>query len=99
MEIKIQSIHFDADEKLLEFSKKKVGKLTQFFDHIITADVYFRLENNGATVKDKVVDLKVNIPGQTLYASETSKTFEESVDSTVASLERQLKKHKEKLKK
>lgn len=99
MEIKIQSIHFDADEKLLEFSKKKVGKLTQFFDHIITADVYFRLENNGAAVKDKVVDLKVNIPGHTLYASETSKTFEESVDSAVASLERQLKKQKEKLKK
>lgn len=98
MEIKIQSIHFDADTKLLEFTEKKVGKLSQFFDHIITADVYFRLENGDATIKDKVVDLKLNLPGTTLYASDTSKSFEESVDSAVNSLERQLKKYKEKLK-
>lgn len=98
MEIKIQSIHFDADTKLLEFTEKKVNKLSQFFDHIITADVYFRLENGGAQVKDKVVDLKLNLPGSTLYASDTAKSFEEAVDNAANSMERQLKKYKEKLK-
>lgn len=98
METRIQSIHFDADEKLLEFTKKKLSKLTQFFDHIVSSDVYFKLENNGSSVRDKIVELKVNIPGSTLYASETSKSFEEAVDESVDSIARQLKKHKEKLK-
>lgn len=98
MEIQIQTIHFDADEKLIDFTKKKVGKLTQYFDHIIAADVYFKLENNHTDIKDKVVELKLNIPGNTLYISETRKTFEEGVDNAVEGMSRQLKKHKEKLK-
>ena len=98
MDIQIQTIHFDADEKLLDFTKKKIGKLTQYFDHIVSADVYFKLENNHTDVKDKIVELKLNIPGNTLYISETHKTFEEGVDQAVEGMSRQLKKYKEKLK-
>lgn len=97
MDVQIQSIHFDADVKLLEFTKKKVDKLSQYFDKIIDVDVYFKLDDKNATVKEKVTHLKVNIPGSTLYAKESSKSFEESVDNAVEALSRQLKKHKEKL--
>ena len=98
MEIRIQSIHFDADVKLLEFTKKKVQKLQTFHDRIQDADVYFKLDKNSAVVKDKVVDISINIPGSTLHASDTAKSFEEAVDGSVEALIRQLQKHKEKLK-
>ena len=96
MDVQIQSIHFDADIKLIDFTKKKVGKLTQYFDKIIDVDVYFKLDDVSATVKEKVTHVKVNIPGSTLYAEEKSKSFEEAVDNAVEALTRQLKKHKEK---
>jgi putative sigma-54 modulation protein len=44
MKIRVQSIHFTADVKLLDFIQKKADKLDQFFDQIISGDVYLRLE-------------------------------------------------------
>ena len=98
MEIRIQSIHFDADKKLLAFTEKKVGKLSVVFDRIVDADVYLRFDNGSTAVKEKAAEIKINIPGTTLFAKEHSKTFEKAIDNAVGSLRKQLKKYKEKLK-
>lgn len=94
MEIIMQSVHFDADVKLKEFIEKKLSKLETFFDHIVSADVILKLENSGQ-VKDKIAEIKLNVPGSTLLAKETSKTFEESIDLCSDALRRQLQKYKE----
>lgn len=96
MNIHTQSVHFDADAKLLEFIDKKVEKLQVFFDRIIEADVFLRLEKNGQ-VQDKIAEIKLKVPGNVLIAKETSKTFEGSIDNSVAALKRQLIKRKEKM--
>lgn len=95
MMIQTQSVHFDADSKLLAFIEKKVNKLEVFFDRIISADVILRLENTGQ-VQDKIVELKLNIPGTTLVAKETSKTFEAAVDAAAEAARRQLLRYKRK---
>ena len=98
MEIRIQAIQFDADKKLLEFTKSKVEKLEHFSDNIIDIDVYLRIESAHGQVKEKAVEVKLNLPGATLFVKEHSKSFEVSVDKAVEALTRQVKKHKEKLK-
>ncbi|HPV56835.1 MAG TPA: HPF/RaiA family ribosome-associated protein, partial [Tenuifilaceae bacterium] len=45
MNIKIQSIKFDADKKLTDFIEKKVSKLERYFDNIVDAEVFLRLQN------------------------------------------------------
>jgi ribosome-associated translation inhibitor RaiA len=45
MNIKIQSLRFDADKKLLDYVESKVGKLNQFADNIVGAEVILRLDN------------------------------------------------------
>lgn len=94
MKVQTQSVHFDADAKLLEFIDRKLNKLEVFFDRIIDAEVYLRLENSGQ-VKDKVAEVKINVPGSILIAKDSSKSFEESIDTVANSLKRQLIKHKE----
>ncbi len=96
MRIMMDSIHFKADKKLLDFIEEKVGKLEQYFDRIVDAEVKLKLENNGA-VRDKVVELKLKVPKDTLFTAETHKTFEVAVDQAVKQMVRQLKKYKEKL--
>lgn len=96
MNIKVQSIHFDADRKLLEFIDEKVGKLSQYFDDILDAEVFLKLDNNN-TIENKIVEIKLNIPGKILFASDQSKAFEQSVDESVDNLRRQVTKHKQKL--
>lgn len=94
MELQIQSVRFDADAKLLEFIEKKLAKLETFFDKIVSADVILKLEADDEK-ENKLVDIKLNVPGSVLISSEGARTFEEAVDEAADSLRRQLIKHKE----
>lgn len=95
MRIDIQTPHFTADAKLLDFIKNKLGKTQRFSDKITDAVVYLKLEN-AAKVKDKMVELKIAIPGDTLISSSTDKTFEAAFDAANDSMIRQIKRYKEK---
>ncbi len=95
MKIKTQAVGFSADSKLIEFIDQRLPKLDQFFDRIISAEVALKLENSGQ-VKDKIAEIRINVPGNTLIVKETQKTFEAAVDNSIDSLKRQLKRHKEK---
>ncbi len=96
--LKISSVHFDADKKLLEFVQEKVNKLGQYYDKIIDGDVVLKIDNSK-TGENKIAEIKISIPGNDLFAKKQCKTFEEATDSSVEALQIQLKKHKEKLKK
>ncbi len=99
MNIRIQTIHFDADTKLTDFLEKRAWKLHTFYDRIHEFDAYLKLDNGSGQVREKVVELKVSVPGSTLFAAAHDLTFEKAVDEAVESIRRQLKKHKEKVKK
>ncbi len=95
MKIRVQSIHFTADKKLLNFIQKKADKLDVFFDHIISGEVYLKLEN----VEDetnKITEIKLLVPGTQLFAKQQCKTFEEATDLAIESLIKQIGKHKQK---
>ena len=96
MKLQVHSLKFDADVKLLDFIQKKVDKLDTFYDRIIDAEAYLRLNNEGT--ENKTVELKINIPGSQLFCKEHSKSFEEATDMAVDSLKRQLRKYKERQK-
>ena len=96
MEIKIQSIHFDATEQLEAFIEKKIAKLEKTFEDIQKVEVQLKLVK-PATAVNKEVSLSVAVPGNTLFVEKTSDTFEESTDLCVDSMRAQLQKFKEKL--
>jgi putative sigma-54 modulation protein len=82
MKITVQSIHFTADQKLLDFIQKKADKLETFFDKIVSGEVYLKLEN----VEDeanKISEIKLMLPGLQMFAKEQCKTFEEATDLAV----------------
>ena len=91
----MHSIHFDADTKLTDFIQKKADKLETFFDRIIDGEVFMKVENNDSR-ENKTIEIKINIPGTQLFASEKSKSFEAAADQAIEAIRRQLKKHKEK---
>ena len=98
MEIKIQSIHFDATEKLQDFIEKKVAKLEKTFEDIKTAEVQLKVVK-PATAQNKETSLTASVPGQTLFVEKTCDTFEEGVDLCVDAMKVQLTKFKEKARK
>ncbi|MBQ7869115.1 MAG: ribosome-associated translation inhibitor RaiA [Prevotella sp.] len=96
MEIKIQSIRFDATEKLQAFIEKKVAKLEKSYEDIQKVEVQLKVVK-PATAQNKEVSLTVTVPGNTLFVEKVSDSFEESTDLCVDSMRVQLQKFKEKL--
>lgn len=95
MNIKIHSLKFDADAKLLEFVEAKVKKLNQFYENILNAEVTLRIDKSE-NLENKVADIKIEIPGNDLFSKRQEKTFEQAIDLAVEAMRRQLKKTKEK---
>ncbi len=97
MNIDVKSVHFKADQKLVDFTNKKVNKLDQYFDGIIGADVMMKVDKTKSP-KNKIVEVELSIPGhENLFAEKQADTFEEAVDLSVEAIKKQLKKFKEKL--
>lgn len=97
MNLKIHPIHFEADEKLINLIKEKTEKLKNFNDTITSVDVYLKLDGSQV-VKDKIVEIKVNILKSQIFVKEKTKTFEESLSIALDSATSQLRKKKEMLK-
>ncbi len=96
MNVKIQTVHFEADAKLTDHVNKKIQKLNTFHDKIISVEVFLKLDNVVHNIKDKTAEIKVHVPKNDFFVKETSKSFEESFDSALESMITQLKRNREK---
>ena len=98
MNIQLNTVHFTADQKLIDFVNKKVSKLDTYFEGIIGIEVIMKVDK-PETANNKIAEIKLSIPGTDyLFAEKQSDTFEESLDLAVEAIRRQLTKFKEKLK-
>ncbi len=97
MNINIQTVHFDADEKLTEYINRKLDKLNTFHDRIIKVDVFLKLDNVVHTIKDKIAEIRVQVPRHQFFVKASSKSFEDSFDNAFESLVSQVVRKKEKL--
>lgn len=95
MNVNIQSVHFDADTKLIEYINRKLEKLGNFSDRIIRVSVFLKLDNVVHAIKDKIAEIRVHIPRHNFFVKSTSKSFEESFDDALDTMVSQIKKNKE----
>ncbi|MDN3642462.1 ribosome-associated translation inhibitor RaiA [Lutimonas halocynthiae] len=96
MKISVQSVNFNISNDLVDYIEKKVNNLEKFHDHIIGAEVYLKVQSTSEK-ENKLVDVKMNLPGVDIVAKKQSKTFEEAASLAIDSVKRQLVKRKEKL--
>jgi ribosome hibernation promoting factor len=96
MNVKIQTVRFDADLKLVDYINTKLQKLQVFHDRIVKVDVFLKLDNVIHNIKDKIAEIRVHVPRHNFFAKTTSKSFEESFDEAFDSLLKQIKKKKQK---
>lgn len=94
MELKVQSIKFDADQKLLDFVDKKLAKLEKFYDEASLMEVNLSLL---ADPKNKNVKVRVLVPGsEDIIVERNSDTFENAITDCAGTLKDLLVQAKEK---
>jgi len=91
--INIKSLKFDADEKLLDFTEKKVGKVEKFFDNLGDIDVTLSLLPDA---ENKCVKLQTHMPGEEIVIERNAHTFEEAVTDAADALKEKIVRSKEK---
>lgn len=97
MDVKIHPVHFKPDQKLTDLVRERSAKLTQTFDRLSSVDVYLKLENNHQKVKEKVVEIKMSVPGQKLFVMNKSLTFEDALHQAIDSAVEMLRRKKEEM--
>jgi putative sigma-54 modulation protein len=95
MKVNLHAVNFNVDKKLVDFVQEKIDKLEKYYDKIVSADVFLKLENTSDK-ENKIVEIKINVPGDDFVVKKIAKSFEEGIDLAVDSLERVLVKRKEK---
>lgn len=95
MDFKVNTVHFTADQKLVDFIQGKVKKLELMYDNIIASEIYLRLDKNEEK-ENKIAEVKLLLPGNELFAKKQCKSFEEAADLAVSALKKQVERYKAK---
>ncbi len=96
MKVNVQSVNFNADQKLIDFIQVRLDKLEHFYDKIIFADVFLKVQKTSEK-ENKITEILLSVPGGDVIVKKRCKKFEECVDESVSTLQRQLVKRKEKM--
>ncbi|EKT4548068.1 ribosome-associated translation inhibitor RaiA [Flavobacterium psychrophilum] len=97
MKVNVHAVNFNVDKKLVDFVEERIVKLEKFYDKIVSYDVFLKVEKTSDK-ENKIVEVKVIVPGDEFIVKKQCKTFEEGVELASDSLERLLLKRKEKVK-
>ncbi len=95
MNVKIQSVKFDADQKLIDFIEAKMNKLERFTENVLAAEVILKVDKDHEK-GNKLATIKFDIPGTELVSEQRCKTFEEAVDLGAEAIKKQIEKFKDK---
>ena len=96
MKVSVHAVNFAVDRKLVDFIQERLNKLEKYYDKVVSADVFLKVEKTSDK-ENKVVEVKIHVPGDDFMVKKQCKTFEEAIEVSAESLERLLIKRKEKI--
>jgi|SRR6218665_348260 len=96
MKVEVHAVNFNVDGKLVDFIQQRMDKLEKYYDKIVSADVFLKVENISEK-ENKIAEIKIHVPGDDFLVKKQCKSFEEAVESCAESAERLLVKRKEKI--
>jgi len=97
MNISVKSVHFHADEKLLNYVDQKLSRLNRYFDRAVEAEVHLKLQDTGGPIHEKIAEVKIHVPGGWMMDKRSGRTFEAAITASTEALKRQLTRYKERM--
>ena len=97
MKVNVHAVNFNVDGKLVGFIQERMDRLEKYYDKVVSADVFLKVEKTSEK-ENKIVEIKILVPGDEFMVKKQCKTFEEAVEQSAETLERLLTKRKEKVK-
>ena len=92
MQINLSGHHVDITTPLRDYTTSKMEKLERYFDHVTDIHVVLGVEK----LRHKA-EATMHITGGNIFADAEQENMYAAIDSLVDKLDRQVKKHKEKM--
>jgi len=92
MQIELTGHHIEVTDSLRSYVSEKMARLERHFDKVSNIHVILRVEN----VRHKA-EATVHMSGHDIFADSTEDDMYAAIDHLVDKLDRQVKKHKEKI--
>ena len=96
MKVNVHAVNFTVDRKLVDFVQVRMDKLEKYYDKVVSSDVFMKVEKTSDK-ENKIVEVKINVPGDDFLVKKQCKTFEEATDLACEALSKQVQKHKGKI--
>ena len=97
MTSQIQFVNMKNNDRLEISILDKLEKLEQKFEWIINARVYLKEEKFKDTIKDKLCEIDLSVPGPNIFTKSYNESYEAAIADAFMELEIQLRKHKDKM--
>ena len=94
MTVNFQYVDTDISETLSDFTTEKLNKLSNKYEFVISAQVYFKHDDKNHNA-GKICNIELNLPGPRIFARSNERTYEMAVNETIRDLKKQLNKRKE----
>ncbi len=92
MQINLTGHHVDITDSLRNYVNEKMEKLERHFDKVSNTHVILSVDKN-----EQKAEATVHMSGNDIFAEAHEADMYASIDAMVAKLDRQVKKHKEKI--
>lgn len=93
MQLDVTGHHIEVTAALKDYVENKFAKLERHFDHINHVHVILNVEKS-----QQIAEAKMNLPGAEVFASSEHENLYAAIDILIDKLDRQVIKHKDKLK-
>lgn len=93
MQLQLTGRHVEITDAIRQFVDTKFSKLERHFDHITGAHVILSVDSHK-----QQAEATLNIAGNDIFAKSEDENMYAAIDALIDKLDRQLIKHKEKLK-
>ena len=92
MQLTITGHHIEVTPALRAYVTEKMQRLVRHFDKVLSVDVILKVDK-----LNQIAEATVNAGGRTLFANDTAEDMYAAIDGLIDKLDRQVKRHKEKL--
>ena len=93
MQLNLSGQHVEITDSLRDYVNSKLERLTRHFDHMTNVHVILSVEKNR-----QKAEATIHVSGADLFASDENEDMYAAIDSLINKLDRQIIKHKDKIK-
>jgi putative sigma-54 modulation protein len=97
MELVIKGKNIELTESLRDYAAKKLGRITKHVDGIRSTQVELSVIKNPSVADNQVVEVTLFANGNVIRGEEASDSMYASIDLVSDKIERQLRRHKQRL--